>query len=768
MTIGRAATARRMTVPSGATWLLWAGAVMGAAPAAAQSLAQDYYWHNGEPVPVVLHLDSIGVAVQYGASIDQVTIALQPYGLHWVRELPESLHLFALASPVSRDLIVARSRLILEQQGALVRNAGPLARWVGNETPWVLTDQLLVRFRDSATPEQVDSLNDAHQALQVRRSAIVPTRYVVQITAASGGDALQVAKLYQASPLVETVYPNLLGGALPTHGRPAGAHTPAGQPPRALSQPPVRHVPNDPLFPLQWHLDNSGAGHINAVDAWDTTLGNPGTVIAIIEITGFDVAHKDLASRLWINTTETLDGADNDGNDWIDDINGCGFKLTDASTDPDTFDPACDLALNVVWHGTAVAGLAAAEGDNALGVTGVCPSCRLMLLATGSSLDGKVEAFDYAVDKGADVINASWAMTLNTELENAVIAAATSSSQGIPIVFTMRNADTETCSASPELTSLAQVFAVGASSDGDQRLPAAWGKCIDVLAPGGAGSVLFGITTTDALSAAGYNTGASISWGTFGSKAAACSFASAEPNDQYTRCFGGTSAAAPIVAGVMGLILSKNPGLTRDEVYTIVRQSAEKIDPSGCAYASGFSEKCGWGRVNAAAALEATPAATTPGGGTSSEASVDTETWEIGTRLGLTVLSGSFDWTVASVPGSGPRAVPVLYGARVTPSWMLELQLGLRHESYPGSPPSYTELVLALQPALFINDWYVGPNAALRYVKAFSAATRTAAGIALGYRWKPVPFLGVRLEARYRHWPSLHETGLALGAGVVF
>jgi len=136
--------------------------------------------------------------------------------------------------------------------------------------------------------------------------------------------------------------------------------------------------------------------------------------------------------------------------------------------------------------------------------------------------------------------------------------------------------------------------------------------------------------------------------------------------------------------------------------------------------------------------------------------------------VNIVPLSGSFDWTVASVPGSGPRAVPVLYGARVTPSWMLELQLGLRHESYPGSPPSYTELVLALQPALFINDWYVGPNAALRYVKAFSATTRTAAGIALGYRWKPVPFLGVRLEARYRHWPSLHETGLALGAGVVF
>jgi subtilisin family serine protease len=77
--------------------------------------------------------------------------------------------------------------------------------------------------------------------------------------------------------------------------------------------------------------------------------------------------------------------------------------------------------------------------------------------------------------------------------------------------------------------------------------------------------------------------------------------------DDYYAGFGGTSAAAPLVAGIAGLLLSLNPDLTRDELQQILEHTADKIDAAGADYdAAGFSERAGFGRVNAARALAPT------------------------------------------------------------------------------------------------------------------------------------------------------------------
>jgi subtilisin family serine protease len=99
-----------------------------------------------------------------------------------------------------------------------------------------------------------------------------------------------------------------------------------------------------------------------------------------------------------------------------------------------------------------------------------------------------------------------------------------------------------------------------------------------------------GITTTDQSGEKGYNT----------------KFSSTDFADRaYTRDFGGTSAATPIAAGVFGLILSVYPDLDRQSAYDIVTSTASKIRPTEAQYNSkGFSEKYGYGRIDAAAAVQ--------------------------------------------------------------------------------------------------------------------------------------------------------------------
>ncbi|HZR83384.1 MAG TPA: S8 family serine peptidase [Candidatus Binatia bacterium] len=163
----------------------------------------------------------------------------------------------------------------------------------------------------------------------------------------------------------------------------------------------------------QSYGDLWGLHAIAAPAAWETANGD-GTVIAIVD-TGIDPSHPDIAANLWTNPGEIPgNGIDDDGNGYVDDVDGWDFVNDDA-------DP-----LDRHGHGTHVAGTAAAVGQNALGVVGVAWGARVMAVkglndqGYGYTSDLAV-ALLYAAENGADVINNSWGgFGLSTAIYEAI------------------------------------------------------------------------------------------------------------------------------------------------------------------------------------------------------------------------------------------------------------------------------------------------------------------------------------------------------------
>jgi subtilisin family serine protease len=170
----------------------------------------------------------------------------------------------------------------------------------------------------------------------------------------------------------------------------------------AYAQPNYRYEalappPNDTFFGQLWGLGPDPG--IGALAAWDRSRG-AGQVIAIVD-SGIDLSHPDLVPRLWRNPGEAPGGGDNDANGRGDDVYGYDF-VGDGDSDPDDY----------AFHGTHVAGTAAAQAGNGIGVAGVAPEASLMAVRV---LDGNGAGTSswigsgivYAAQEGADVINLS-------------------------------------------------------------------------------------------------------------------------------------------------------------------------------------------------------------------------------------------------------------------------------------------------------------------------------------------------------------------------
>jgi subtilisin family serine protease len=173
-------------------------------------------------------------------------------------------------------------------------------------------------------------------------------------------------------------------------------------------------IPNDIDFPKQWGLHNTGqvvsgstgtpGSDMDAPQAWDIITDITQVIVAVLD-TGCDINHLDLAANIWRNPGEVAgDGIDNDKNGYVDDVNGWDFA--DANNNP--FDAS--------GHGTHVAGIVAAAGNNQRGISGVAWNARIMPVRvmnafdTGTTADA-IKAIHYAVDNGATIINCSWGST---------------------------------------------------------------------------------------------------------------------------------------------------------------------------------------------------------------------------------------------------------------------------------------------------------------------------------------------------------------------
>jgi len=155
-------------------------------------------------------------------------------------------------------------------------------------------------------------------------------------------------------------------------------------------------IPNDIYYGKLWGLEK-----INASPAWDITTGSHSVIIALID-SGINSLHPDLIGKIWINTGEIPgNGIDDDKNGYIDDVNGWNF-LSNSSNITDTN-----------GHGTHVAGIIAAAGNNNLGVTGVMWDVQIMVLKFldkegNGYLEDAISAINYASKMGASIISNSW------------------------------------------------------------------------------------------------------------------------------------------------------------------------------------------------------------------------------------------------------------------------------------------------------------------------------------------------------------------------
>lgn len=324
---------------------------------------------------------------------------------------------------------------------------------------------------------------------------------------------------------------------------------------------------NDSLFDRQW-----GLMAINAVAAWAISTGAPSVPVAVID-TGIDYNHPDLRFQLWINPGEDLNGngivdpedfngLDDDGNGFVDDIFGWDFTDAPNFVDGGDYLERDNDPFDEHGHGTAVAGIIAAQANNRIGIAGAAPNCVVMNLRAGTSMgyleeDDVAAAIVYAIQNGARVINMSFGDIVVTPMLRDVIRFA--HEHGVVLVASAGNS----ASSAPHYPSgFAETISVGAISENRNLANFSnFGSTIDLVAPG--------VAIWSTQRNGGYGT------------------------------FAGTSASAPFVSAVAGLLLSHEPELTPAQVRSRLTSSAVDLGEPG------WDARFGAGLVDAAAALQA-------------------------------------------------------------------------------------------------------------------------------------------------------------------
>ncbi len=385
----------------------------------------------------------------------------------------------------------------------------------------IVADHLIVKRNETKDEAAFEEMLDG-RGLVVRKRMYTPGHYLVSVA----GEAVPVVDLVEhltdrlAGELVEIAAPDGL------------AFTTA--------------VPNDPRFGELWGMHHTSAVvdvDIDAPEAWEQATGSSHIVVGVID-SGIDYNHPDLAANIWTNPGEIPgDGIDNDGNGLVDDIHGWDFANDD--NDP----------IGQRGHGTHVAGILGAVGNNGIGVAGVNWNVRMAALQfinaqdVGSTPDA-IDAIYYATRMGMHLTCNSWVVGLhyNPLLERVIKAAGDDAGQlfvaGAGNRFPGWNVDRPRAAHYPACFNLDNIISVAAvNSNATLSSFSNWGATsVDLAAPGEA------ILST---------------W----------------PESKYV-VRSGTSMATPHVAGACALFLSLGPPdypFRFREVKAKVLATAERI-----------------------------------------------------------------------------------------------------------------------------------------------------------------------------------------------
>ncbi len=330
-----------------------------------------------------------------------------------------------LANPGALQQAINRAR------GA-VKSANPVFVDPPSGLWMIANEEVIIRLKPETDPVKYFGALWAN----VRRVGGTPDQFILNIPNSTAEQVLAAVNQHAADPRVLWAEPNFR------------AQTVAHQ-----------VTPNDPLYQSQWSLNNTGTGgrtldaDIDAPEAWATTTGNSSTIIAILDC-GVQTAHPDLNANLAINSGEIAgNGIDDDGNGYVDDVNGWDFIATVNNNDPNP-----KVAFDK--HGTAVAGIAAARGNNSIGVAGGAYSCRFLPIRVTETTDeygggtysatAMADAIYYAAGRtrdglgrwrGADVLSLSLGFPQSQIVDDAFTWAATHgrNERGCPVFVSSGN-----------------------------------------------------------------------------------------------------------------------------------------------------------------------------------------------------------------------------------------------------------------------------------------------------------------------------------------
>lgn len=308
-------------------------------------------------------------------------------------------------------------------------------------------------------------------------------------------------------------------------------------------------VPDDNSFGQQWGLNNEGQtggifdADINAVQAWNIEKGSRQVVLAVVD-TGIDYTHPDLVDNMWFNPGEIAgNGVDDDNNGYIDDIHG-------TNTITKTGDPMDDSE-----HGTHVAGIIAARGNNTLGISGVMQQasllgCKFLDINGEGDTDTAIACLEYLVD-------------LKTRKENPVnIVACNNSWSGGPFSRSLYDAIEETRNAGI-------LFMAAASNDRRNN------DLISTFPANFALSNVISVAATDDKDALAVFS----NYGRYSVHVAApgVRILSTFPQNRYG-LLSGTSMATPFVTGLAGLIKSAHPTLTWMQIRNLITAGGQRTN----------------------------------------------------------------------------------------------------------------------------------------------------------------------------------------------
>lgn len=528
----------------------------GLSPAAAQhvdTLPMDRLL-SGQPVSLMDH----GRARTFELALDELYVRDAPVGqrLLSIVKQADAATLLRYADTL-REANEVKPQLVLYPVG-LLRTASSRR---------VLTDQLMLTVSNPIAADRAI----AEAGLKVRsRPAYAPNTIIAETTGARVGSVLEVVARLNSLQGFTAAIPLL-----------------------ARQQVRKTTIPNDPYFSQQWHLRNTGQGQgksgtdVAIVNTWDTYKGT-GVTIGIVD-DGVQLTHPDLAPNADSNSSHHYD--------WND--------------SPEDNNPAPNPS-NDDFHGTSVAGVAAGRGGNGVGVSGAAPLATIVgfrLIADLTTDDEEAEA----MTKNNDVIHIKsnswgtpdsepWILGDTGPLFRAALESGVSSGRGgLGIIYPWAAGNGRDIGDQANKDGYANsiyVLPVGAITNaGALAYYSETGSNLVVSAPSSSGTL--DIVTTDLVGDVGYNINTST--GNLSDR-------------NYTNDFGGTSSAAPLVSGVVALMLEANPDLTWRDVKEILLRSSTKLSPTDAGWVTRtvgdpslspikHNEKFGGGMVNAQAAV---------------------------------------------------------------------------------------------------------------------------------------------------------------------